>query len=244
MQEFANKNAEGDFFSATPDAYEIDLVHIKALIEEHEIRYLDYTRAFLHAPEMETIFTDPPAGFERPGLCWRLKRKINGRRDGTQTFTEWAAMELQHCGWSRSALHPCTFTRIIDGQTCVTCGHVDDVVLTGPMHALDIILKELEERILVEVTGNMYPDKESAWIPFVGRERRRVGNKILMRVNDKFVQIVAELLGLESAKTMDTPTTKELYHKEGTNKLDDEEKHLVRQVVGMLHYIQGDYKLA
>ena len=64
LQEFANKNAEGDFFSATPDAYDIDLVHIQALIEEHEIRYLDYTREFLHAPEMEMIFTDPPAGFE------------------------------------------------------------------------------------------------------------------------------------------------------------------------------------
>ena len=43
---------------------------------------------------------------------------------------------------------------------------------------------------------------------------------------------------------MTTPTTKELYHKEGTSKLDDEEKHVVRQVVGMLQYIQGDYKLA
>ena len=63
-----------------------------------------------------------------------------------------------------------------------------------------------------------------------------MGNKILMRVKDKFVQRAAELLGLESAKTMTTPTTKEVYHKEGTNKLDDEEKRLVRQVVGMLHY--------
>ncbi len=90
----------------------------------------------------------------------------------------------------------------------------------------------------------MYLDKESAWIPFVGRERRRVGNKILLRVKGKFVQRAAELLGLESAKTMATPTIKELYHKEGTNKLDDEEKHLVRQVVGMLHFIRGDYKLA
>ena len=72
------------------------------------------------------------------------------------------------------------------------CGHIDDVVLTGPTHALDIILKELAERILVKVTGNMCPDKESAWIPFVGRERRRVGNKILMRVKDKFVQRGAE----------------------------------------------------
>ena len=108
---------------------------------------------------------------------------------------------------------------------------------------MDVILKELEERILVKVTGNVYPDKESEWIPFVGRERQCLGNKIHRRVRDKFVVRAAELLGLESAKTMATPTTKELYHKEGTEKLSDEQRFLVRQVVGMLHYVQADYKL-
>ena len=33
LQEFANKSVDGDFFSPTPDSYEIDLIHLKALIE-------------------------------------------------------------------------------------------------------------------------------------------------------------------------------------------------------------------
>ncbi len=86
----------------------------------------------------------------------------------------------------------------------------------------------------MKVTGNVYPDKESAWILFVGCERDHVGGKILMRVKDKFVQRAAELLGVEGAKVMATPTNKELYHKEGTSKLSDEEEHLARHVVGML----------
>ena len=82
MQDIARTKVDGDYFSATPDAVEIELVHVKATLDDTEIRYLDFTRAFLHAPEMELVYTNPPQGWEKEGWVWRLLRKINGRRDG------------------------------------------------------------------------------------------------------------------------------------------------------------------
>ena len=55
MQDIARTQVDGDYFFAMPDAVEIELVHVKAMLGDTEIRYLDFTRAFLHAPELELV---------------------------------------------------------------------------------------------------------------------------------------------------------------------------------------------
>ncbi len=57
-REFARGNSAGDYFSPTPDHAEIEVLHLFALNHSHEIRYLDLRRAFLHAPELEWVFTN------------------------------------------------------------------------------------------------------------------------------------------------------------------------------------------
>ena len=110
-QDFAFQKVDGEHFAGTPDASEIEAVHLRALACSYEIRYLDYKRAFLHAPEEKMVFSKAPKGFEQEGYCVRFKRKIAGRRDGSQCFSEWMAVQLLQLGWTRSVLHPCTFLR-------------------------------------------------------------------------------------------------------------------------------------
>jgi hypothetical protein len=74
LQDIARTKVDGDYFSATPDAEEIELVHVKAMLDDTEIRYLDFTRAFLHAPETELVYTNPPPGWEAEGWGGRLLR--------------------------------------------------------------------------------------------------------------------------------------------------------------------------
>ncbi len=89
LREFATKIALGDFFSATPNESDVDVLHVRAVKEGHCVRYFDVSRAFPHAPELEDIYSDPPAGFERPGFMIKMLRKINGRRDASQGYNEW-----------------------------------------------------------------------------------------------------------------------------------------------------------
>ena len=118
LQEFATSNVHGDFHSATPDALEIELVHLHALDQDLDLGYIDVQRAFLHAPELDNVFTWAPAGHDGNGSIVQLMRKVNGRRDGSKQFGEWFAVKLLQRSWKRSTLHPCTFTR--PGRDCTT----------------------------------------------------------------------------------------------------------------------------
>ena len=99
LREFANTKAEGEFFSATPDETKVEAVHLFALLNNLEIKYMDASRAFLHAPEDEDVYTDSPKCWECEGQCWKLIRNINGRRNGSQSFTEWLPIQVQGVGF-------------------------------------------------------------------------------------------------------------------------------------------------
>ena len=99
LREFVNTKAEGEFVSATPDEAEVEAVHVFALLNDLEIRYMDASRAFLLAPEDEDVYTDSPKCWECEGQCWKLIRNINGRRNGSQSFTEWLAIQVQGIGF-------------------------------------------------------------------------------------------------------------------------------------------------
>ena len=247
LQEFATSNVHGDFHSATPDALEIELVHLHALDQELDLGYIDVQRAFLHAPEIDSVFTWAPAGHDGNGSIVQLMRKVNGRRDGSKQFGEWFAVKLQQRSWKRSRLHPCTFTRPgRDGTTMTLTAHVDDAVIAARSEDLEMIMRELREDVLLKETGRLPagrgPNEE--WVEFLGKRRKRVGSSLCSQPKPKFVDKAAYLLGLTTAKTVSAPTSSELYHREGGTPLEGDDKSLVRQVVGLLQYVHKDYRLA
>eukprot|EP00969_Alexandrium_andersonii_P150964 6675370-Alexandrium_andersonii.AAC.1 len=62
----------------------------------YPIIYVGATTAFVHAPEQETVYTQPPEGYGRPGLVWQLMRNINGRRPGGLRWFEWLAALIRN----------------------------------------------------------------------------------------------------------------------------------------------------
>ena len=83
LQEFATKKVHGEFFSPTPDALEVELLHLHALEQQLDLCYVDVQRAFLHAPETQKVFTKAPQGWEQDGMIVQFLRKVNGRREGS-----------------------------------------------------------------------------------------------------------------------------------------------------------------
>ena len=125
------------------------MVHLHAMAHKQQITYIDLERAFLHAPEKQCVVTEAPEGWRKEGMCWRLKRKINGRRDGTKEFGEWFSVQLLQAGWRRSVLHPSCFTKKIDGHLCCICTHVDDGLVTAPVHLMPQVLAFLMSIVLL-----------------------------------------------------------------------------------------------
>eukprot|EP00974_Lingulodinium_polyedra_P103282 10000703-Lingulodinium_polyedra.AAC.1 len=59
--------------------------------------------------EERGLWTHPPAVYERPGYCWKLKRSIPGSRDGSQAFVERLAPRAKSIGFRRCLIHLCVF---------------------------------------------------------------------------------------------------------------------------------------
>ena len=118
------------------------------------------------------VFTRPPKGWEKPGWVWRMKRKLNGRGDGSQSFAEWLSFQILQMGARRSVLHPSTFILEYCGKHVWISGHVDDVIMVGETSKLDDIQAKLAEVVLLTVTGSMKPHESSERYSFLGRERR------------------------------------------------------------------------
>ena len=112
--------------------------------------YIDLTRAFYHAVE-ENVFTSPPEGWQEQGWVWHLLRKIPGRRDGSQAFTEWLGQELEHRSWRRLRFDPCFLVNEVEGASIVL--HIDDGALEAPPESFDKVMGSIEEFVLLRVEG-------------------------------------------------------------------------------------------
>ncbi len=240
LREFNGGTKDLQYFAPTPDPAEVEALHVHALLNSKDLIYLDFSRAFLHSPETELVFTENPEGFGPPGTVSRLLRKINGRRDGTATFVEWLSVQLLQRGFRRSKLHPCTFLN--DEMGVALACHVDDGVLACDPGLEQNLIEMLEELALVKVTGRLPANatERTEWTTFLARERCRRGDTIWKRPSTKFVSKACQLLGLEGCKPTAAPLTKELHDEIDGEPLDLEGNKLVQQVVGVLMYIASD----
>eukprot|EP00969_Alexandrium_andersonii_P026807 1169315-Alexandrium_andersonii.AAC.1 len=83
----------------------------------------------MHVHETEDVWTEPPAGFERDGMVWQLKRVINGRRKGGKEFADWLSCQLKQMDYKRSRI--CAAVFIHPQCQCVVEIHVDDFKVHG-----------------------------------------------------------------------------------------------------------------
>eukprot|EP00971_Amphidinium_carterae_P070115 1387340-Amphidinium_carterae.5 len=183
LREFADAATTSEFYSSTPDSTMMEVIHVHALRHELDVVYLDVSRAFLHAPEEDYVFIAPPfEAFDpqcpealrcREGDVWLGLRKLNGRRDGSQSFSRHSSIgfqgagfrqsRLQGAGFRQSRLHPCFY-----------------VSTDGMM---------LSAEFWVKVEGELpASSKEKCWQVFLGHERARIGSKMFRRPQKKYLE--------------------------------------------------------
>ena len=242
LQDFARKKSDvGEFFSATPPSIAVRLFHVMAVCFDTPIIYFDLTTAFLHAPETEDIFTCPPEGYGVGGWCWKLRRKVNGRRDGSKEFTEWIApIIVKHLGFERSVYEPCSFHH--QKAEVHWLLFVDDDASTGQFQRNTELIEAVKSFVVMKVSRPLHRDHDQGPVKFLSRWHRWDESGLHIRPVDKFIDQSLEALGLVDANTTTSPASKSLeVCKEDEVPLTEEQAKTFRHVVCKLMHVQEDY---
>eukprot|EP00971_Amphidinium_carterae_P348549 6490554-Amphidinium_carterae.1 len=257
LREFANTAADSEYYAATPDNTMIEILHVHALRHGLDLVYLDVSRAFLHAPEEKYVFIKPPEeafadDCPKELRCqsdevWIGLRKLNGRRDGPQSFGRYSSIGFGAAGFRQSKLHP-SFYVSKDGMLTSVGAHVDDWVLAVRADQKEATIERLRAEFWVKVEGELPASStEKDWQVFLGHERARIGMRLYRRPQQKYLATAAKLMGLdvETSKGAATPITPESMRlKDETQEVSAEEKKLLQAVVGCLIYVRDSFRLA
>ena len=123
----------------------------------------DVTNAFLHVPEDEECYVDPPREWLAKRLAaglsievmWKLLKQLYGRRRAGTRWVDWMAALLIECNLVRCEVAPQFF---MDYERDIFIEvHMDDLHGTGTERAIAALKKELEATVQFKILGDSWP---------------------------------------------------------------------------------------
>ena len=115
--------------------------------------------------------------------------------------------------------------------------HVDDGLLSGPKSSFLKLVELLSKQVLMRITGRM--EKTNDKFYFLGRVIERTARGYSVEANPKHIRIVMNVLRLEEAKLVMTPSVKRTPTTESLVELEGERRATYTTVVGkLLHMCQ------
>ena len=215
-----NNSLRPDLFAATPPLEALKLIISMAMTENpgEKIMVNDVSRAFFCAPARRQVFVElPPEDADHKSMIGELNFSMYGTRDAAQNWGEECAGTMTNAGFIRGKASPCTFYH--PDKNLRTYIHGDDYVTVGKEADLKWLRNKLEEKYEIK-TQVLGPDKgDSQQIRILNRILTWTEKGIEYEADPRHAEIVIKELGLEDAKSVVTPGTKD----EGTTKPDCEE---------------------
>ena len=197
-----------DVFAATPETSFTRFVLSEAASHEgYAVLIADVSVAFMHARLDEEIVVKPPPGVQTSKF-WRLKAAVNGIQRASQLWQEHSAHELVIRGFDRNDVNPCVFYHPLLFVQLEQ--HGDDFFGTGPRESILEVKRMLENAFLVKKTDvislHVDDDKEGH---FLKRKITVDDDGWHSELDERYAQDLVTRLGLESAKAVVTPGTKD-----------------------------------
>ena len=93
-----------------------------------DIKQVEYTCAFLHAPITEDVHVRMPRGFQEDGKALKLEKLLHGLCHSPRNFFEHLKANLLKVGFTQLSADPCLF--ISDQVICLV--YVDDTLFYCP----------------------------------------------------------------------------------------------------------------
>ena len=248
--------ARDDLFAAASTPTTHLIIDALACIHRWSRAIGDISRAFLHVPEDEEVFAEPPAEWtererqktEEAGeiwvsLVWRLLKVFYGRRKAAKMWVDWlAAILVKRCGLERSTSAPQFFVlRVGDRTAAVIEVHMDDLHCGGHREVLQKIGGEIAKDLKIK-NWKVYVFGEPCFYTHLRRERRSAAEACHIKPNPVHIKRCAELLGLEQAKAADTPLASgdRGEESEDTQHVTNAEAVLYRRIVCILLHVVID----
>ena len=224
-----------DLYAATPPSECLTLLLSRLSSDpKRKLMYADVSRAYFYAKAVRPVYVVLPAEDLCEGdenRCGELVMSMYGTRDAALNWSTEYTKTLTESGYVQGRASPCLFYNAkLDVAIMV---HGDDFVAIGNDKGLADARKVLEHcyKLKVEILGDGKDCVKEVRI--LNKIVRHTSEGIEMEADPRHAELVVRELGLEKAKTFNTPGTKE-----GKRKTDD--KEMQRSRLGTFGNNDGD----
>ena len=200
---------------------------------------IDVHTAFLHADVDQDLFAEPPepdewydAGLKEDEV-WKLNKALYGYRKAPKLWHKHLVNVLESVNYHPLLTDPSCFRN--DETNINIFVHVDDGLMFGPKSEVLKLVELLSKQVLMRITGRM--EKTGDKICYLGRVIERTARGYSVEANPKYIRNVMNVLGLEEAKPVMTPSVKRTPTTESLVELEGERRAMYRTVVGKLLYM-------
>ena len=166
----------------------------------------------------------------KKGKVWQLLRSLYGLRRSPQRFQEHFATVLKEAGFRRLLSDPQMYVHEETGAIIVA--HVDDLMITTPEDVLPKVQEQLDKAFKVKWGAILGP----TWAKFLGKEWRRRGDEIDVRIPEKYYIAVLKEHGLEKCRSLATPCVAKRNDSDD-KPLEEDRRHRFRRTVGRLMWV-------
>ncbi len=213
-----NRCVRNDLFAATPPLESLRLILSRCAAHQYAdrgednfvIMYNDVKRAYFHAPAQRPIYVKIPMEDFEPGdedMVGMLNLFLYGTRDAAKNWAAKYTEVLLAAGFKAGLASPCNFFHEKRGISVTV--HGDDFTSTGTPRDLKWFEMKLKEEfeLVTEVLG---PGRDQ-------RQQVRILNRVISwgpdgisyEADQRHAEIIISELGLEGAKPLSTPGSRE-----------------------------------
>ena len=138
----------------------ICIVMVLVLMAQWATRIVDVRGAFLHGTfeKGRKVYMEVPQGFERfyPGnVVLLLKKTLYGTKQAARAFWMKLLAVMKLIKYLRNKADPCLYYCWTKWGLCLIISWVDDLLVTGPKEAVDIVAADIKKHFKVDDQGEM-----------------------------------------------------------------------------------------
>ena len=197
---------------------------------------IDVHTAFLHADVDQDLFAEPDEWYDaglKEDEVWKLKEALYGYRKAPKLWHKHLVNVLESLNYHPLLTDTSGFRN--DETNINIFVHVDDGLMFGPKNEVLKLVELLSKQVLMRITGRMEKTGDKNY--FLGRVIERTARGYSVEANPKYIRNVVNVLGLEEAKPVMTPSVKRTPTTELLVELEGERRAMYRTVVGKLLYM-------
>jgi len=218
-----------DLYAATPPLEAIKALIVLAASQKggkrqnlKKLSFIDIKKAYFHAKVKRPLYVVlPPEALDpgETGVCGKLNFSLYGTRDAAHNWEEAYSQFLISIGFQQGLSSPCIFRHPV--RDIITVVHGDDFTSLAVEDNLKWLSNQFKSKFEIKDKGILGPDPNDAKeVRLLNRVVAWERDGIRLEADQRHAEILVRQLGLEEAKGLELPGTKDSSEEDG-----DENSH-------------------